>query len=140
MQPIISFGASGISGISGISGVQGVQVDPLYSQPAFTTSTMTDSKVYVDTELMAIVNDSPSPGMLKNKGFGETGDVVVTIAAKTLEDAGIIPYQQSDRMLINGYNYDVTGAKGDWLAEGDSSAQKWICWVIVGCYRDGSRI
>ena len=140
MHPIIAFGASGISGISGVSGVQGVQVDPLYSQPAYTTSTMTDSKVYVSTELMAVVNDSPSPGTLKNSGFGGNGDVVVTIAAKTLEDAGIIPYPQSDRMVIKGYDYDVMGAKGDWLSEGDNSEQKWICWVIVGVLRAGSRI
>lgn len=134
MEDIVVFGASGVSGISGISGVQG---DPLYSQPAYAPTSMNDGKRYVDYELLAIVNHSPRPADLRNLGLDQKVDVMVTIAAKTLEDLAIIPKQISDRFVINSVEYDVVGFKGDWLAEGTGGVSKTLCWVFAAVKRVG---
>lgn len=132
MDSVVSWG-------SGLSGVAGVEQDPLYSQPAYPVSAIDESKSYSEFTVMTIVNASPTKGDLREAGLRKEADIMVTIAALTLEAAPIVPNIQSDRVTVAAEEYDIIETRKDWLVEGDTNEIKNLCWVM-GCVKRQGRV
>jgi hypothetical protein len=132
LKQIVEFGSSSYSMDDA------VEQDPLYPQPAFVGS-VSDDKLYTEINLMAIVNQNPRQADLRALGLDKKTDLIVTIAAKTIEENSIIPDEASDRIDIAGVEYDIIDLTHDWLVEGDTGLIKNLCWNF-GCIKRSGRI